>query len=120
MLLKKHFMSTCLFVLFTISIGSSVAAAFDWKAHNGTQIKLLLNKHPYTDALLYHLVDFIMQTGIKVSFDVFHEEEYFDKVTEALSGQSSEYAVFMTGAYQIWEYAPQGHVEKPAPLYARF
>ena len=91
------------------------ASAFDWRAHEGKQIKLLLNKHPYSDALLYHLVEFTTQTGIKVTFDVFHEEEYFAKVTEALSSRSPEYAVFMTGAYQIWEYAHQGYIENLRP-----
>jgi multiple sugar transport system substrate-binding protein len=91
------------------------APAFDWKAHSGTKIKLLLNKHPYTDALLYYLVDFISETGIKVSFDVFHEEEYFAKVTEALASKSPEYSIFMTGAYQLWQYAPLGYVEDLRP-----
>ena len=91
------------------------ASAFDWKAYEGKRIKLLLNKHPYSDALLYNLVDFTEKTGIKVSFDVFHEEEYFAKVTEALSSQSPDYAVFMTGPYQIWQYAAQGHMENLYP-----
>ena len=91
------------------------ASAFDWKAHEGKRIKLLLNKHPYSDALLYNLVDFTEKTGIKVSFDVFHEEKYFAKVTEALSAESPEYAVFMTGPYQIWQYAAQGHMENLRP-----
>lgn len=91
------------------------ASAFNWKAHEGKRIKLLLNKHPYTDALLYYVVDFTVKTGIKVSFDVFHEEEYFHKVTETLSSESSEYSVFMTGAYQIWQYALQGHMENLRP-----
>ncbi|PIE34776.1 ABC transporter substrate-binding protein [candidate division KSB3 bacterium] len=91
------------------------ASGFDWKAHQGKQIKLLLNKHPYSDALLYHLVDFMEKTGIKVSFEVVHEEDYFDRVTEVLSSKSSEYAIFMTGAYQIWQYAPQGYMENLRP-----
>lgn len=91
------------------------ASAFDWKAHSGKQIKILLNKHPYSDALLYHLVDFTMKTGIKVSYDAVLEDEYFDKVTASLSGKSPEYSVFMTGAYQIWQYAPRGYMEDLKP-----
>ena len=98
----------CIVLFYVVALPAS---GFDWKAHEGTQIKLLLNKHPYSDALLYHLFEFTMKTGIKVSFDVFHEEEYFNKVTEALSKESPEYSIFMTGAYQVWEYSPQGHIE---------
>ena len=28
---------------------------FDWKKHSGTTVKLLLNKHPYADALIAKL-----------------------------------------------------------------
>ena len=31
---------------------------FDWKKHAGTTIKLLLNKHPYTDAMLANIENF--------------------------------------------------------------
>lgn len=91
------------------------SAEFDWKRHSGTHIKLLLNKHPYADALIYHLNEFSSKTGIKVSFDTFLEDEYFDKVTASLADNSSEYSIFMTGAYQAWQYAPQGHMADLRP-----
>lgn len=97
---------------------TSAVAEFDWKAHNGTDIKLLLNKHPYTDALLAHLPEFEEKTGIKVTYDVFPEDEYFDKVTVSLSSKSPEYSVFMTGAYQVWQYAPPGFMEDLKPYMA--
>ena len=97
---------------------TSALAEFDWKAHNGTDIKLLLNKHPYTDALLAHLNEFTEKTGINVTYDVFPEDEYFDKVTVSLSSKSPEYSVFMTGAYQVWQYAPPGFMEDLKPYMA--
>ena len=94
-------------ICFLVSIlAVSSASAFDWKKHDGTSIKLLLNKHPYTNALLAHLGEFTEMTGINVTYDVFPEDEYFDKVTISLSSKSPEYSVFMTGAYQVWQYAP--------------
>lgn len=100
-------------------IGVTAALAeFDWKAHDGTAIKLLLNKHPYTDALLAHLGEFTEKTGIQVTYDVFPEDEYFDKVTVSLSSKSPEYSVFMTGAYQVWQYAPPGFMEDLKPYMA--
>ena len=55
-------------------------------------------------------------TGIKVTYDVFPEQNYFDKVTIDLqAGDSSTYDVFMTGAYMIWQYAPAGWMEPLEP-----
>ena len=55
----------------SMMVVTSALAEFDWKAHDGTEIKLMLNKHPYTDALLAHLNEFTEKTGIQVTFDVF-------------------------------------------------
>ena len=84
---------------------------FDWKAHEGTTVRLLLNQHPYTDALIANLENFKELTGMNVKYDVFPEDVYFDKVTAALASGSSEYDAFMTGAYMTWTYGPAGWVE---------
>ncbi len=84
---------------------------FDWKKHQGTTVKLLLNKHPYADALIANLENFKELTGMEVEYDVFPEDVYFDKVTAALSSGSSEYDAFMTGAYMTWTYGPAGWID---------
>ena len=84
---------------------------FDWKKHSGTSIKLLLNKHPYADALIANIENFKALTGMDVQWDVFPEDVYFDKVTAALSSRSSEYDAFMTGAYMTWTYGPAGWID---------
>ena len=67
----KRFVCVGLFVSFLMAVAVLPAsAAFDWKAHNGTEIKLLLNKHPYTDALLAHLGEFTEKTGIAVTSSI--------------------------------------------------
>ncbi|MEO1492065.1 MAG: extracellular solute-binding protein [Pseudomonadota bacterium] len=88
----------------------ALAADFDWKKHSGKAIKLLLNKHPYTDAMIANLDNFKALTGMDVTYDIFPEDVYFDKVTAALSSGSSEYDAFMTGAYMTWTYGPAGWV----------
>jgi len=80
--------------------------AFDWQKYKGTSLKLLLNKHPYADALVADLQTFTDLTGIRVTYDIFPEDVYFDKVTTALSSRSSQYDALMTGAYQTWVYGP--------------
>jgi len=86
----------------------ALAQEFDWQKHSGTAIKLLLNQHPYADAMIANLETFKAMTGIAVTYDVFPEDVYFDKVTAELSSGSTEYDAFMTGAYQTWQYGPAG------------
>ena len=95
-------------VLLGSSLVEAMAADYDWQAQKGTAIKLLLNKHPYADAMIADLENFKKLTGIEVSYDVFPEDVYFDKVTAALSSKSTQYDAFMTGAYQTWQYGPAG------------
>lgn len=84
----------------------ALAADFDWQAHKGKTLRLLLNKHPYANAMIADLAHFKALTGIDVQYDIFPEDVYFDKVTAALSSHSSRYDVLMTGAYQTWQYGP--------------
>ena len=90
---------------------NAIAADFDWTKYKGTALKLLLNKHPYADAMIADLENFKKMTGIDVTYDVFPEDVYFDKVTAALSSKSDQYDAFMTGAYMTWTYGPAGWVE---------
>ena len=63
----------------------AMAADYDWMAHKGTTIKVLLDKHPYADAMIADLDAFRKLTGMNVTYDIFPEDVYFDKVTAALS-----------------------------------
>jgi multiple sugar transport system substrate-binding protein len=87
------------------------AADFDWKKFNGSKVHLLLNKHPYADAMIADLANFKTLTGMDVTYDIFPEDVYFDKVTAALSSKSPQYDAFMTGAYMTWTYGPAGWVD---------
>lgn len=102
-----------------LGFGVTITSAqdeFNWRAFEGTSLKLLLNQHPYQQALVGELPKFTEMTGIEVTYDVFPEQNYFDKVTIDLSaGASSTYDVFMTGAYMIWQYAPAGWMEPLEP-----
>jgi multiple sugar transport system substrate-binding protein len=93
------------------AMSQAMAADFDWQKFKGTKLKLLLNKHPYADAMIADLENFKTMTGMDVSYDIFPEDVYFDKVTAALSSSSSEYDAFMTGAYMTWTYGPAGWVD---------
>ena len=92
----------------TQAMTKAMAADFDWMKHQGKTVTLLLNKHPYADAMIANLDSFKSMTGMDVKYDVFPEDVYFDKVTAALSSGSTQYDAFMTGAYQTWQYGPAG------------
>ena len=94
--------------LLTHASTRAMAADFDWKKYEGQTIGLLMNKHPYMDAMVANIDAFKELTGMDVRYDVFPEDVYFDKVQAALSSGSTEYDVFMTGAYQTWQYGPAG------------
>lgn len=89
------------------SAADDVTGSFDWRRHRGTTVKALLNKHPYTDALIAELGTFTEKTGIKVEYDVFPEDNYFDKLTVDLSSGRASYDIFMLGAYMVWQYGPR-------------
>jgi len=96
---------------FTSSVSQVMAADFNWKGQAGKTVKLLLNKHPYVDAMIGDIEAFKSLTGMNVTYDIFPEDVYFDKVTAALSSKSDQYDAFMTGAYMTWTYGPAGWIE---------
>ena len=85
--------------------------SFDWKQASGTKITVALNQHPYAEAIIQRLPVFKEMTGIDVQYEITPEENYFDKVTTALSSASGNPDVFMTGIYQMWDYASAKRME---------
>jgi multiple sugar transport system substrate-binding protein len=109
--MKRGF-CVCVGLLLVVCLaGMAYADPFSWTKYQGKTVRLLMNKHIYNDAMLQEVANFEKMTGIKVTEDVYPEEQYFDKVTVALSSGSSDYDIYMTGAYQVWQYAPPGWVE---------
>ncbi len=94
------------FMLNGVATKALAADGPDFKKFKGKTVNLLLNKHPYVDAMLKNLDNFKEMTGLNVAYDIFPEDVYFDKVTTALASRSTHYDAFMTGAYQTWKYGP--------------
>jgi multiple sugar transport system substrate-binding protein len=86
------------------------AQGFDWKQAQGTSIMVSLNQHPYANAIVDQLPKFKELTGIDVKYELIPEENYFDKVTMQLSAGAMP-DVFMTGVYQMWDYASAKRLE---------
>ncbi|MCW6506817.1 ABC transporter substrate-binding protein [Lichenifustis flavocetrariae] len=97
---------------------AAMAADFDWMKYKGKSLKLLLSKHPYSDAMIADLDSFKSLTGMDVSYDLFPEDVFFDRLAVELSSKSDRYDAFMTGAYMTWTYGPAGWVEDLKPYLA--
>ncbi|MFN8590277.1 MAG: extracellular solute-binding protein [Thermomicrobiales bacterium] len=85
---------------------------FDWKQFGGGEVRLILNKHPYTESLLPLLPEFTDLTGINVPEPlILPEGEYFQKLLLDLSTGAGEFDAFMTGPYVHWSYDSAGWTE---------
>ena len=52
-----------------VTATGALAADFDWQKHKGKGLSLLLNKHPYADAMIADLDNFKQLTGMSVKYD---------------------------------------------------
>jgi multiple sugar transport system substrate-binding protein len=94
--------------------GSNAASAtgeFDWKRASGSEITVYMVEHQTSQAIVKRLNDFQNLTGIKANTQITPEANYFDQVSNALSSRSGTPDLFMSGAYQLWDYSTAGNVE---------
>jgi multiple sugar transport system substrate-binding protein len=96
------------------SSGSGAVSAtgpFDWKRASGAEITVYMVEHQTSQSMVKRLSDFQNLTGIKVNTQITPEANYFDQVSNALSSRSGTPDLFMSGAYQLWDYSTAGNVE---------
>ncbi len=91
-------------------VGTASADGFNWKQCEGQTVKILFNQHPYAEGIIKKIPEFEALTGIKVVHTMVPEENYFDKLTTSLSSRAGEPDIFMTGAYQCWDYSTAGYM----------
>jgi len=84
---------------------------FNWKQHEGTSLKVSFVQHTAADAIISKLPEFEEKTGIKVEYSITPESNYFDKLSTSLSSRSGDPDLFMSGAYQLWDYSTAEFVE---------
>lgn len=94
----------------------SSGGAFDWEMSKGETIHVMLNQHPYAEAIIERLPEFEKKTGIRVRYSVTPESNYFDKLTVSLNARNGRPDVFMTGSYQLWEFLFSGYVQELDPF----
>lgn len=70
--------------------------SFDWKAYDGETIRVLLNQHPWQEAIEPMIPEFEDLTGINVEVEKLPEEQFRQRVQVELTASSSDLDVFMT------------------------
>jgi multiple sugar transport system substrate-binding protein len=72
-------------LLCALAVSGTAMAQVDWKQLQGTEIRFLMNKHPFTTFIEPKIPEFEKLTGIKVVFEVFPEDQYRNKRTIELN-----------------------------------
>lgn len=102
-----------------LAFGAMSASAFaqanaaDWKKFAGTNLRLLLVNHWWTDAVKARIAAFEALTGMTVSIDVLSEDNYYQKAAVELSAGTGGYDALMVGNMQAGQYMAAGWL---APL----
>ena len=97
-----------------IGFSSEVPAGdvFSWRQCSGQTLRIMLDKHPYSEGIRRKLDEFERLTGIKVAYIMLPEASYFQTLEKAFTseGEAEKPDVFMTGVYQVWQYALRGQL----------
>ncbi|MCX7784221.1 MAG: sugar ABC transporter substrate-binding protein [Meiothermus sp.] len=75
--------------------GLGLAQSFNWEQARGSQIRVLLNQHPWTTAITPFLPEFERLTGIKVVVETFPEAQFRNKVLVELASGTGALDAFM-------------------------
>jgi multiple sugar transport system substrate-binding protein len=86
----------------------AAGAAFDWQKYKGSTVRMLLNKHPFTESLIALVPQFEQQTGIKTTNLILPDDEFWQKLLVDLSSGAGEYDVFTTGPDSHWAHDKAG------------
>ena len=86
--MKRTIVCLSLVTLICIGAFSSIAlGAVNWKQLQGTEIRFLMNKHPFTTFIEPKVPEFEKLTGIKVTIEAFPEDQYRNKRTIELNAR---------------------------------
>lgn len=104
-------------LLFTVP--TVQAQAFNWKQHDGQTINLLLNNHPWSQAVRDMAGEFTAKTGIKLRIEIFNEEQFRARLTTMMQAKSSDVDVFMSLKFREGQtYDKAGWFANLSPLLA--
>jgi len=94
----------------------ALAAEFDWRQKQGTEINIGFSAHSMSDALIAMLPEFESATGIKVNYEVAPENDFRVKLNAQLASGDGSVDIFMTGPSTNWEYAAGKWIQDLQPF----
>lgn len=74
-MIRRMALLVCLSVLLS-ALAVTSAQDFDWRRFEGTQIRFLMNRHPFTNWLEPLVPQFEELTGIRVTLEIFPEDQF--------------------------------------------
>jgi len=83
-------------------VSTAVASNVDWMQSKGTEIRFLMNKHPFTTYIEPKVGEFEKMTGIKVNLEVFPEDQFRNKrMIELNAGGTVDGYMIMPGQAKL-------------------
>jgi len=97
---KSIILVLTLFLLLFFSMTS--LASINWRQFEGTEIRLLMNKHPFTTFIEPKIPEFEEMTGITVNMELFPEDQFRDKrLIELNAGAKVDGFMIMPGQAKL-------------------
>lgn len=85
-----------------VLLASTAMAEVNWKQCEGTEIRFLMNKHPFTDYIQPKIPEFEALTGIKVAMEAFPEDQFRNKrMIELSAGAQLDGYMIMPGQVKL-------------------
>jgi multiple sugar transport system substrate-binding protein len=75
------------------------AQAFNWQRFRGTELFLILTRHPWVDEMVTHIPEFESLSGMKVKYEMLPEIQGRQKLTVELTAQSGGVDAFHTALH---------------------
>lgn len=98
----KKFVVLGLLIAGLVMIANTAMAEVNWKQFEGTEIRFLMNKHPFTTYLEPKVAEFEEKTGIKVNLEVFPEDQFRNKrMIELSAGSQVDGYMIMPGQAKL-------------------
>ncbi len=95
-------------------IARAQAADFDWKRFNGSQLRLMVSVHPWTEWAQKQLPALEAATGIKVNLEILYEDQFRQKLPLTLRSDPGAVDAFFT--LPSWDGAAFSRARWYAPL----
>ncbi|MBU5442291.1 sugar ABC transporter substrate-binding protein [Paenibacillus sp. MSJ-34] len=78
---------------------SAGAAEVNWRAYEGKTLRVLFNKHPWSEFIDKNVNEFVDKTGIKVDIEIIPEQQARQKIAVEMAAGGREIDAFMTGLH---------------------